>query len=62
MKGKSQISEDDVQRAIRKFLQEGGLIKRLPDEVTPRSVLVGAKWGMYEPVLEFTNAGSETGI
>lgn len=62
MKRKSQISEEDVHRAIRKFLQAGGLIRRLPDEVTPRTVLVGAKWGMYEPVLEFTNVGSDTGV
>ena len=60
MKNRQSVTELDVQKAIGKFLWEGGLIKHLPDEVTPVSTLVGAKWGMFENVLESSLAGSET--
>jgi hypothetical protein len=52
MKARNVITEEDVQKALQKFLRDGGLIKRLPDEVVPPNLMVGAKWGMYEPVLE----------
>ena len=60
MKNKRHFSEEDIQKALNKFLSEGGLIKHLPDEITPVSTLVGAKWGMFENVLESSLAGSET--
>ena len=52
MKNRQSVTELDVQKAIGKFLREGGLIKHLPDEVVPRNLLVGQKWGMYETVMD----------
>jgi hypothetical protein len=53
-KSKQAVSRADVDRAIRKFREQGGLIQRLPDElVAPRS-LVGSKFGMYESAMEVT--------
>lgn len=60
MKAKRQITEQEVQQAIRKFLSEGGLIKHLDKEPTPRSSLVGTKFGMYEPVFEYTTVSSDS--
>jgi hypothetical protein len=42
------ISEQDIQRALRKFRRQGRLIRRLPAQVAPRSGLVGAKYAAYE--------------
>ena len=47
---KNSITEEDVQNALKKFIQDGGLIKQLPDQITPRNTLVGARWGTYEIV------------
>lgn len=49
-KKKILISEEDVQRALNKFINGGGLIKQLPDQIAPRNTLVGARWGAYEVV------------
>lgn len=46
------ITEQDVQKALKKFVDKGGLIKKLPDEVVPKSVMVGSRWGMYEQVID----------
>ena len=59
MKKKSIVTEEEIQQALDKFKKRGGLIKKLPAEVTPRNTLVGAKWGMYEPILD-TFTGSDT--
>ena len=42
------ITEQDIQRALRRFRQEGRLIRRLPEEVAPRSRMVGARYAAYE--------------
>lgn len=60
MKKNIAITEEDVQKALQKFLITGGLIKHLPDQITPRNILVGAKFGMFEPVINTSTAGSET--
>ena len=60
MKKTIAITEEDVQKALQKFLNNGGLIKHLPDEITPRNILVGAKFGMFEPVIETSGAGSQS--
>ncbi len=49
---KKTITEEEIQQALGKFLREGGLIKHLPDEVVTPNLMVGGKWGIYEPVLE----------
>lgn len=58
-KKKILISEEDVQRALNKFINGGGLIKQLPDQIAPRNTLVGARWGVYEIVSD--TASSPTG-
>jgi len=45
------ITESDVQRALDEFRKQGRLIKKLPDQVTPRSNLVGERHGQYEILL-----------
>lgn len=37
---KPEVTHEEVQRALRAFKQRGGLVKKLPDEVAPRSDLV----------------------
>ena len=50
MKKTTQVTERQVEQAIRRFQFRGGLIKHLPDEVIPRTLLVGARHGRFEPV------------
>lgn len=52
------VSEAEVQHAIQKFLEQGGLIKRLPDEVTPANSKVGGRHAAYESVVEHGDGGS----
>jgi hypothetical protein len=44
------ITEEQVQEAIRKFEDAGGLITKLPDESTPGRSLVGANWASFDLV------------
>ena len=60
MKKNITITEAQIQRAILKFLTEGGLIMRLPDEIVPRNLMVGSKWGMYENVFDSSAVGSDS--
>lgn len=46
------VSEEEIQEAIKKFKAQGGLIKHLPKEVVPSSILVGRKYGRFENLLE----------
>ena len=55
-RSKQAVSRADVERAIRKFREQGGLIQRLPDEVVAPRSLVGSKFGMYESVVEVTQS------
>lgn len=53
MKKKQQsVSELEIQEALRKFKERGGLIKKLPDEVVPSHNLVGSRWAQYEAIQE----------
>ena len=47
MKGKK-ISEEELNSAIRKFLQEGGIIQKLPDQKNVNSQAVGMRWNNSE--------------
>ena len=51
------ITEEEIRGAIRAFQRAGGLIKVLPDEDTPPRNLVGAKYAVYEPVVENLQIG-----
>lgn len=44
------MTHEDIQRAIRRFLAKGGLIRKLPPAATPRNMLVGAEYGMFERI------------
>ncbi len=57
---KKTITEEEIQQALSKFLREGGLIKRLPDEVVTPNLMVGGRWGIYEPVLEVSGIGTKS--
>ncbi|HKI98929.1 MAG TPA: hypothetical protein VKB51_10685 [bacterium] len=57
-KNKAVVTEQDIQQALEKFKKQGGLVKRLPDEVVPAHNLVGAKWSMYETIQEGGNAST----
>lgn len=52
MKPKKTISEREIRIALKKFKISGGLIKKLPTEVVPPSMLVGKKYGQFENLLE----------
>lgn len=47
-----QITEEDVQRALRKFLKQGGVIRRLPPTKPLERSLVGSRHGQYEHPLD----------
>ena len=42
------VSEAELQAAIRKFVASGGMIKKLPDQKTSASQMVGVRWNNYE--------------
>lgn len=46
------ITEFDIRRALKYFLSKGGFIKKLPDEVGPKNVVVGSEYGMFENLTE----------
>ena len=56
MKKKSEISQEEIQKALKKFQNQGGLISKLPDQIAPRSNMVGGRWAMYETVSERQSA------
>ena len=62
MKNKKLITEEDVQNALHKFVKDGGLIKHLPDQVTPGNTLVGARWGVYEVVSDTASSRTDTAM
>ena len=47
-KDKILITEAEVQEALRRFKASGGLIRKLPDEVSPRNFMVGGKHSAFE--------------
>lgn len=51
-KQKQEISPEEISKALKKFQEKGGLITKLPDEITPRHSMVGGKWAMFETVNE----------
>jgi len=49
-KDKVIITQVDVQEALRRFKESGGLIRKLPDEISPRNFMVGGKHSAFEVV------------
>jgi len=43
-KGSSQVTQDQVSRAIAKYLSKGGRIVKLPEQKSYLSSRVGARW------------------
>ena len=51
MKRNVQVSHQEVSSAIQKFVREGGLIKKLPEQSAKRRDIIGEeKYEMYESV------------
>ena len=48
MKKTIEITEAEIRQALDKFVRAGGLITKLPDNKSPRFIIVGADLGMYE--------------
>jgi hypothetical protein len=46
------ITHDQVQEALKRFSAKGGLLKRLPDQVTPVRQLVGGRWASLESLID----------
>ncbi len=48
------ITRTELDEAVKKFLKNGGLFKRLPPQVNPYRHMVGANWAMFEtmPIVE----------
>ena len=46
------IREEDIRKSIKRFMEDGGLIKKLPDEIVPPNLLIGSEYGMFENVNE----------
>ncbi|MEE8396678.1 MAG: hypothetical protein V3S29_11530 [bacterium] len=45
---KSSISHEELQRAVSKFINEGGIITKLPDQKALGQHRVGGKWATTE--------------
>jgi hypothetical protein len=58
MKRDSRITEKQVSEALQRFVQRGGLIKRLPPEIVPAAMGVGAQHGRFEPLSYYARAGT----
>jgi hypothetical protein len=56
MKREAHITQQQLQVAIERFIEEGGLVKKLPPEVVPRALLVGSEHGRFEPVSYYAHA------
>ncbi len=41
-------TQNEIEAALLRFRQRGGLVRKLPDERSPRYNLVGARHGAYE--------------
>jgi hypothetical protein len=54
-KKRYQFSSEEVAEAVRKFRENGGLVKKLPDERVPVNNSVGKKYMVYE-TLESINS------
>jgi hypothetical protein len=56
MKREAHITQQQLQVAIERFIEEGGLVKKLPPEVVPQALLVGSEHGRFEPVSYYAHA------
>ena len=61
-KAKIAVTEEEIQNAIKKFIRGGGLIKQLPNQITPRNTLVGTRWGAYEMVSGTASSHTDTSM
>lgn len=52
----NKVTKQQVDEAILRFVDRGGLIKKLPPEVIPPAMLVGAQHGRFEPISYYAHA------
>lgn len=57
---KPMLSHADVAKAIQKFKEQGGLIKRLPDQIVLKGGMIGGKFAVYESVFDTGGGASPT--
>jgi len=57
---KHELSHADITKALKKFNRQGGLIKRLPDQVVLKGAMVGGKFAVYESVFDNGGGASAT--
>lgn len=43
-KAATQVTQRDIQKALRKFKLAGGKIQKIPDQVAPRLAAVRSRW------------------
>lgn len=60
MNKKSPVTERQIQEALQRFKDRGGLIRKLPPEVIPRALLVGTRHGCFEPIHYYQRAEGMT--
>lgn len=60
MKRTTPVSERQIQEALQRFQSRGGLIRKLPPELIPRPLLVGARHGCFEPIHYYQRAEGMT--
>jgi len=48
MKRTKELTREELQKAIGKFINNGGIIQKLPDQKNVRQNRVGGKWGTSE--------------
>ena len=48
MKGKTPVTQAELQRAIMKYLKSGGRIQKLPDQKFVPPTVIGRRWSSTE--------------
>jgi len=48
MRTRTSITETEIQEALRRFRERGGMVRRLPAEFVPRPNRVGWRHGAFE--------------
>ena len=48
MNKKAEITQEDIAKALKKFRQQGGLVRQLPEEIRIPSTIIGKRHGVFE--------------
>ena len=50
MTRKTEITQEEIAKALKNFRQRGGLVRQLPDEIRIPSTTIGERYGVFEIV------------